>query len=84
MSTFYFNTGVKPNYPAPRGGKLFEGVWQIPFECNDVPEDAVFLYAANNPNLADNYENIICREIEGDKELLHSRYAYFMIKRVIG
>lgn len=84
MKTFYFNTGVKQGVnpylditatarPKKDGGY----VMHIPFECEDVPESATFVFACDNPNL-ENHPDKIVREIFNSK--LISKYAYFKIK----
>lgn len=57
MKTFYFNTGVRPYIHTPHvtvmpGEIVRNGVMLIPFQCEDVPEGAVFLFACDNPELA--------------------------------
>jgi hypothetical protein len=83
---FYFNTGVRPetvfNPPFPyeyhkKIGNVIRGTLLIPFDCNDVPENATFKCAASNPNLYDNIPNIIVRKIVGGNLL--SEYAYFIL-----
>ena len=74
MKTFYFNTGVKISVnPHIKGGvDSGNGIVVIPFQCDDVPDNAIFLHACDNPNPAN--ERIIVREIKGE---LHSKYAHF-------
>ena len=79
MRKFYFNTGVKvwvnPNI---KGGIADStGTVVIPFEC-DVPEDAIFMYACDDPNLHPEWPNVIVAEIKNSE--LYSKYAYFTIK----
>ncbi len=82
MQTFYFNTGVKlfkmeyadmgkPKYYAPTD-KIINGERYIPFDCEDVPEGASFMYACDNPGLS---SRAIVREIHNSS--LCSKYAYF-------
>lgn len=83
MRTFYFNTGVRPyNHNPPikisKGEVLRGGTKQIPFDCNDVPENAVFMFACDNPDLKVlKYGDFIVREIFNS--VLCSKYAYFRI-----
>jgi len=84
---FYFNTGVKQSYSdkpwakestaKPEKGTVFSpnGVMLIPFECDDVPENATFKFACDYPELAT--EKLICREIHNST--LISKYAFFVI-----
>lgn len=85
---FYFNTGVRPencfNPPFPyeyhkKIGNVIRGTLLIPFDCNDVPENATFKFAASNPNIddAENNPKVIVREIVGGNLL--SKYAYFIV-----
>lgn len=79
FKTFYFNTGV--NQYGFNSGKLSRGqIWrngtkQIPFDCADVPERAVFLFACDNPDLKKGQEGFIVREILNSALL--SKFAYF-------
>jgi len=78
MKTYYFNTGVKPY----NHGKLVEGEvyinneLHIAFDCENVPENAIFKCLCDNPNLP--YSGNIVREIFNTK-LTGSKYAYFMV-----
>lgn len=78
MSTFYFNTGVKP--PSVMYGKQVwkGGTKQIPFEC-DVPEDYRFMFACDNPDLPEgNSEYWEVAKIKPEEGGMLSEYAYFM------
>lgn len=83
MKTFYFNTGVRPYNRNPPvkimpGYVMRGGVMVIPFDCENVPEGATFMFACDNPKLKEaDYENVIVREIFNSK--LVSKYAYFKI-----
>ena len=87
MQTFYFNTGVKPGIPPNerhrKGAKpvpLCDGqVWrngvkQIPFDCENVPEGSTFKFACDNPDLYPDAGYIV-REMYNTTML--STYAYF-------
>ncbi len=81
MKTFYFDTGVKPYNHTPRvsimpGNVVRGGTLQIPFDCENVPENATFLYACDAEN-ASLDENIICREMTNTNML--SKFAYFRL-----
>jgi hypothetical protein len=78
MKTFYFNTGVKISVnPHIKGGiDSGNGIVVIPFQCYNVPDNATFLHACDNPNPAN--ERIIVREIFNSG--LHSKYAHFAIQ----
>lgn len=78
MKTFRFNTGVKihNNPKGPNGGILDgNGVWYIPFDCDNVPDNAVFIHACNSENPLT--ENHIVREMHNTKLL--SKYAHFRL-----
>lgn len=86
MTTFYFNTGVTPFGHSNPPMTLSEGqVWrggtkQIPFDCDDVPENASFMFACDNPELRESkYEGVIVREIHNST--LCSKYAYFRVDK---
>lgn len=81
MKTFYFNTGVQPykhNPPVPlcEGHVMRGGTMQIPFDCEDVPANATFVYASDNPE-SKRESNLICREIHNSA--LCSKYAFFKV-----
>lgn len=50
MRTFFFNTGVKiwVNSSISGGIDSGNGTVVIPFDCEDVPENATFKYACDN------------------------------------
>jgi len=51
---------------------------QIPFDCDNVPNNAQFKFACDNPELKESkYENWIVREIFNST--LCSKYAYFQV-----
>lgn len=83
MKKFIFNTGVRvydhnPPVPIMPGQELSSnGVKVIPFYCEDVPDNAIFKYASDSETLADDYPNVIRREIH--HSVLNSKYAYFII-----
>jgi hypothetical protein len=79
LKKFYFNTGVIRNSPLSEGMVWRNGTKQIPFECKDVPDNATFMFACDNPNLPDSkYENVIVREIYNST--LIAKYAYFRLQ----
>lgn len=86
--TFYFNTGVKAGIPANErhisdalpvhlhtGQVWRNGTIQIPFECDDVPDNAIFLYACASSEPAT--ANTIVRPILNSS--LASPYAHFRV-----
>lgn len=81
MKTFHFNTGVRPyihHPPVPilEGEVLRGGTLQIPFQC-DVPENAAFMFACDNPDLPESKcGNIVVAKIEPGSAMV-SEYAYF-------
>lgn len=78
MKTFYFNTGVTCRPPF-QGEVLRGGTIQIPFDCDNVPEGAVFLFACSDPDIKTHHAfptaELVVREIHNSN--LCSRYAYF-------
>lgn len=75
---FTFNTGVRVenNRLGPTGGRLApNGVWTIPFTCDDVPDGATFVFASDSAPVDAGH---IRREIQPGSGLL-SRYAYFRL-----
>jgi len=87
MKTFYFNTGVRPQWhPHPglvipatctKGMVLRGGTKQIPFDA-DVPENAIFMYGCDDPNhLEGKSPNVIVARLENT--ILLSKYGYFRI-----
>lgn len=80
--TFFFNTGVRPyNNPHLYGKQVWRnGTKQIPFTCENVPENAHFQFACDNPNLPES-KYMLVREIldSGPKGIL-SKYAYFIVR----
>tara|TARA_R110000851_G_scaffold39729_7_gene100724 strand:+ start:1432 stop:1716 length:285 start_codon:yes stop_codon:yes gene_type:complete len=85
--TFYFNTGVKPwNTNGLFGRQVWkDGTKQIPFECQDVPEGAVFLMGSSSEEVPSGYghSRIIRREIKDWEDGLGmmSKYAYFRLPK---
>lgn len=79
MKTFYFNTGVKqfghfPPVPLMEGQVWRGGVKQIPFDCEDVPKNATFAFACDDPKLHAEAGYIV-REMHNT--IMASKYAYF-------
>jgi len=83
MKTFYFDTGVKRELHSNlilMKGQFWSSnnVKIIPFDCDDVPDNAFFKFACDNPNLPESkLKNWIVREIHNST--LVSKYAYFWI-----
>jgi hypothetical protein len=82
MKTFYFNTGVRPenviNFPYEyhnKVGNKIHGTLVIPFDCKDVPENAIFQFACDND--IPGYEHLLKKEIFNSN--LCSKYAYFLL-----
>ena len=84
MTTFYFNTGVKPqnvtNWPGLFKGQILrDGTIQIPFDC-DVPDNAVFQFACNSGDLPEGkYNGWLVTDIKQPSGMM-SKYAYFTIR----
>lgn len=82
--TYYFNTGVRPetiqNFPYEyhrKKGNVIRGTLQIPFECEDVPDKAIFRYAGAADCKLKDYP-----DVKGFKILsgnLLSEYAFFKL-----
>lgn len=79
MKTFYFNTGVKySSFPYLFTGQVLSGDAKvIPFDCENVPEGAVFVFGCDDPNLRPDAGYIV-REIHNSS--LRSKYAYFSLR----
>jgi hypothetical protein len=83
MKKFQFNTGVRPFDHHPPAGMAFmdgfedsgNGVYVIPFYCENVPDNASFKYT-DDYFIEDTSESI-CREIYNSR--LISKYAHFII-----
>ncbi len=92
MKTYYFNTGVMYGtnpYLDKHAHRSPNNVMTIPFDCEDVPENAKPLYCCDNPDLnaksrqlksfLKNNEEVIVREIFNTK--LCSKYVYFQLPK---
>lgn len=81
MRTFCFDTGAQPyafDPPSkvPKGHIVRgNGVMVIPFDCEDVPEEAVFQFACDHR--PPDCEHLLMREMFNTKML--SRYAFFLV-----
>lgn len=83
MKKFVFSTGVRPFDHNPPAGMAFmkgfedsgNGVYVIPFYCENVPDNARFKYASDH--FKEDTEDSICREIHNSA--LISKYAHFNI-----
>ena len=81
MRTFYFDTGVRvyahtPPVPVMPGNVVSSnGVLQIPFDCDDVPENASFRFACDHT--LPGTEHLLKREIYNSN--LVSKYAFFFV-----
>jgi hypothetical protein len=77
MKTFYFNTGVRPGASPLYGKQIWkDGTKQIPFDVEDVPENASLMFLCNNPELPESKIScVIVREVFNTD--MCSKYAYF-------
>jgi hypothetical protein len=80
MKTFYFNSGVKPwntdvKRELAKGHKFVNNELQIPFDCEDVPENASLAFLGNDISLA--HKNLIAREVHNTT--MCSKYAFFNV-----
>ena len=76
--TFYFNTGVIPHmnsYLLDQGAIVKNNTLQIPFDCYEVPDNAIFKFACDSDDLT--ADGLICRKIYNSK--MASSFAYFRI-----
>lgn len=88
ITTFYFNTGVRPNFAAkppieanPEHGQVLRhGTIQIPFQVENVPEDASLLFLCDNPDLPEGKYNgrVVAKLLPGSGMV--SKFAYFQLK----
>jgi len=86
LKRFLFQTGVQvykltnPTY-RHREGNLVQpnGVLAIPFFCEDVPENATFVYACDHVIPGD--EHLLKREIHNSNMI--SKYAFFKVPQNI-
>lgn len=83
LKEYVFNTGVRPFDHNPPAGMAFmpgfrdsgNGVYVIPFECEEVPENFTFQYSTDT--FFEESPGFIRREIvEGSA--MNSKYAYFI------
>jgi len=83
LRTFYFNTGVRQGIhnTSLYGNQVYlNGVVQIPFDCENVPKGAIFMFAAPSAELREvKQENVIVRKILNSE--LVSEYAYFQYNK---
>lgn len=77
--TYYFDTGVRPELhakPVPvMPGQVRRGTIQIPFDCDDVPEKAVFRFTSDYREVGGGV--YIVREIRNS--VIVGKYAFFSI-----
>lgn len=86
LKEYTFNTGVRPFDHNPPAGIAFmkgfrdsgNGVYVIPFHCEEVPDNAKLEYAADNP--MPGTEHYIKREMFNT--VLKSKYAFFKVPKV--
>lgn len=87
ISTFFFNTGVRPNPFAkppiralPQFGQVLKGgTVQIPFQVENVPSKSELLFLCNYPDLPESKHpgRIVARLLPGSGMV--SEYAYFRL-----
>lgn len=83
LQRFHFNTGVKPFAFNPPAGMAFmkgfedsgNGVYVIPFYCENVPKGAMFKEGSNE--FKPDTNNSVCRIIYDSA--MQSKYAHFII-----
>jgi len=85
MTRFLFDTGVKPfEFTPPAAMATMKGfvnsgngVYVIPFYCEDVPKQAVLKHCCDQ--FIPDTDEMICREIHNS--ILISKYAHFIIPK---
>ena len=80
IKTMYFDTGVKPWSGSPLYGNQVwrNGTKQIPFDVEDVPDNAVLMWIAPVPDMKEaEYPNVIVRKIFNTS--IVNEYAYFKV-----
>lgn len=75
---FYFDTGVRPwihtsPVPVMPGNVVRGGTLQIPFECDDVPDGAIFVFACDHA--PPGHEDLLMREMHNTRMV--SKFAFF-------
>lgn len=77
MKTFYFNTGVKPeNRTHLCKGQVWRGgTMQMPFDCEKVPDNAIFQFSCDHTPPGD--EHLLRREMHNTTMV--SKYAFFKL-----
>lgn len=79
--TFYFNTGVRPGVNNMLFGRQIwkDGTKQIPFTCDNIPDNAVFWFACDHDDLRESeMPGVIVRRIlDNEAGGLLSKFAYF-------
>jgi len=83
IKEYLFNTGVKPFSFSPPAAMAFmsgfrnsgNGVYVIPFKCEEVPKGYTFSFTSNESNSTYN-KHCIVREIQSESRML-GKYAYF-------
>lgn len=78
MKTFYFDTGVKPENRRGVGlcaGQVWRGTLQMTFDCEGIPENAVFKFACDNTPPGN--EHLLRREMHNTTMV--SKYAFFQL-----
>lgn len=75
IKTFYFNTGVKPynNSFMEPNDKWINGERNIPFDCEDVPDGAIFEFGAQDDKQG--FGGYIVRPMLNTT--MDSKFAYF-------
>lgn len=81
LQRFMFNTGVQVNAHTPPvavtpGNVVRDGILQIPFYCEDVPNGAVFMFACDS--VPPGCEHLLVREMHNTNLL--SKYAFFQVR----
>ena len=82
MRTFEFNTGVRvyahhnPPIHVAKGNRVdSNGVLKIPFDCEDVSENAIFRFACDHTPPGS--EHLLRREMHNTN--MCSKYAFFFV-----
>ncbi len=80
ISTFYFDTGVRPENRLHLPDKaVWRGTMQFPFECENVPQNATLMFLCDNPkSFESEADNVIVRKLLPGSGMI-SKYAYFRL-----
>ena len=84
MKTFYFNTGVHGCHVPPinlhANQVWMGGTVQIPFECDGVPDGALFMFGCDDPYLSESKNpEVLVVPVQQPNPGFCSKFAYFRL-----